>query len=220
MGCSREEADSPIEPVEGMICWVWTTAIRSISCTGAMHFRPSVDLEAEQHVADPAKMSWDIETLPVAVPGYLHTSHLVFDSTELYEQTLAQLEGIIYLGLRSRIHVCLLLKRSSASWGHTSRLSSSTTMPLFLESTSSRTRVPRGRLDLEESSVGQATVTEPDVAPLPHSFNNCGYQHWLERHAHDWTTISCASPSSRESQYPGHSENSKHSSSANDHHRS
>lgn len=41
-------------------------------------------------------LSWDVESIPSAVPGYLATSHLVFDSTKMYAAKLEQLEGILF----------------------------------------------------------------------------------------------------------------------------
>lgn len=41
-------------------------------------------------------LAWDVTSVAQAVPGYLATSHLVFDSSKLYQVKLEQLEGIIF----------------------------------------------------------------------------------------------------------------------------
>lgn len=41
-------------------------------------------------------LAWDVESIAEAVPGYLATSHLVFESNKLYQVKLEQLEGIIF----------------------------------------------------------------------------------------------------------------------------
>lgn len=46
--------------------------------------------------SDPVPFSWDLDTLPIPVDGYLPTSHLIFDSNKLYQNKLVELEGIIF----------------------------------------------------------------------------------------------------------------------------
>lgn len=45
---------------------------------------------------DVSKLSWDLNTLPIAVNGYLPVSHLVLDSTKLYERVMSTIEQLIY----------------------------------------------------------------------------------------------------------------------------
>lgn len=42
--------------------------------------------------------SWDLSSIPEPVPGYLPTSHLIFESSKLYPKILQQLEEIIFGG--------------------------------------------------------------------------------------------------------------------------